>query len=153
MQSWTREQLNSGYRRGGIPVGELVLTVELQLNLDDPEKIGKQMLEYRQIRRQKQPHGVSSAGSVFKNPPGDYAGRLIEAAGCRGWRRGGAQVSRKHANFITTEPGATAADVFSLIARVKEQVRKSFSLVLEEEIIRFGDEYLSTGIAGEEELL
>ncbi|MCD6151483.1 MAG: UDP-N-acetylmuramate dehydrogenase [Deltaproteobacteria bacterium] len=153
LQSWTREQLNSGYRRGGIPVGRLVVSVELQLKLEDPEKIGKQMLEYRQIRRQKQPHGVPSAGSVFKNPPGDYAGRLIEAAGCSGWCCGRAQVSRKHANFITTEPGATAADVFTLIARVKEQVRKSFSLVLEEEIIRFGDEYLSTGGAGEEESL
>ncbi len=145
LQSWTRGQLNSGYRRGGIPIGQLVVSVELQLKLGDPEKIGKQMLEYRQIRRQKQPCGVPSAGSVFKNPPGDYAGRLIEAAGCSGWCCGRAQVSRKHANFITTEPGATAADVFTLINRVKEQVRKSFSLVLEEEIIRFGDEYLSAG--------
>ncbi|MEA2110298.1 MAG: UDP-N-acetylmuramate dehydrogenase [Pseudomonadota bacterium] len=151
LQSWTQGQLNSGYRRGGIPLGKLVVGLELELKPGNPEKIEKQMAEYRQIRRQKQPYGVPSAGSVFKNPPGNYAGRLIEAAGCSGWRFGGAQVSVKHANFITTEPGATAADVFTLIARVKEQVRKSFSLVLEEEIIRFGDEYISTGLAGEEE--
>ncbi|MEA3240669.1 MAG: UDP-N-acetylmuramate dehydrogenase [Pseudomonadota bacterium] len=151
LQSWTRGQLNSGYRCGGIPLGRLVLGLDLQLKPGNSQKIEKQMAEYRQIRRQKQPCGVPSAGSVFKNPPGDYAGRLIEAAGCSSWRFGGAQVSSKHANFITTEPGATAADVFALIARVKEQVRKSFSLVLEEEIIRFGDEYLSTGLAGKEE--
>jgi len=143
LQSWTRGQLNSGYRRGGIPVGQLVVSVELQLKLEDPEKIGKQMLEYRQIRRQKQPYGVPSAGSVFKNPPGDYAGRLIEAAGCSGWCCGRAQVSRKHANFITTEPGATAADVFTLITRMKEQVCRDYSIMLEEEIIRFGDEYIT----------
>ena len=95
---------------------------------------------------------MPSAGSIFKNPPGDYAGRLIEAAGCRGWRCGGAVVSAKHANFITTEPGATAADVFTLINRVKEEVWKSFSLILEEEIIRFGDEYSLTSPAGEREL-
>jgi len=153
LQSWAREQLNSGYRRGGIPLGQLVVGLELQLKPVSPEKIEKQMTEYRQIRRQKQPYGVPSAGSVFKNPPGDYAGRLIEAAGCSGWRCGRAQVSRKHANFITTEPGATAADVFALIARVKEQVRESFSLVLEEEIIRLGDEYLSAWVVGEEESL
>jgi UDP-N-acetylmuramate dehydrogenase len=153
LQSWSRDQLNSGYRRGGIPVGQLVVGLELQLKPGNPEKIEKQMTEYRQIRRQKQPYGVPSAGSVFKNPPGDYAGRLIEAAGCSGWRCGGAQVSRKHANFITTEPGATAADVFTLIAKVKEQVRESFSMVLEEEIIRLGDEYLSAWVGGEEESL
>lgn len=150
--SWTREQLNSSYRYGGIPAGQLVVGLELELNLEDPEQIEKQMKEYRQIRRRKQPYGVPSAGSIFKNPPGDYAGRLIEAAGCRGWRCGGAVVSAKHANFITTEPGATAADVFTLIDRVKEEVWKSFSLILEEEIIRFGDEYSLTSPAGEREL-
>jgi UDP-N-acetylmuramate dehydrogenase len=143
LQSWTRGQLNSGYRRGGIPLEQLVVGLELQLELENQEKIEKKMMEYRQIRRQKQPYGVPSAGSVFKNPPGDYAGRLIEAAGCSGWRCGRAQVSRKHANFITTEPGATAADVFSLIARVKEQVCRDYSIMLEEEIIRFGDEYIT----------
>lgn len=143
LRSWDRDQLNSGYRHGGIPVGELAVSVSLQLKLEEPEKIEKKMLEYRQIRRQKQPYGLPSAGSVFKNPPGDYAGRLIDAAGCRGWRCGKAQVSGKHANFIITKPGATAADVFTLIARVKEQVQKRFSIMLEEEIIRFGDEYIT----------
>lgn len=137
---WNRDQLNSGYRHGGIPAGELVVSMELQLKLEEPKKIKKQMAEYWQIRRQKQPYGVPSAGSVFKNPPGDFAGRLLDVAGCRGWHCGGAQVSRKHANFITTEPGATAADVFTLISRMKEQVRKDCSIILEEEIIRFGDE-------------
>ncbi|MCK4378504.1 MAG: UDP-N-acetylmuramate dehydrogenase [Deltaproteobacteria bacterium] len=153
LQLWTRGQLNSGYRCGGIPLGQLVVGLELELKPGNPEKIEKQMLEYRQIRRQKQPYGVPSAGSVFKNPPGDYAGRLLDAAGCRGWRCGGAQVSRKHANFITTEPGATAADVFTLISRMKEQVYRDYSIMLEEEIIRLGDEYLSAWMVGEGEAL
>ncbi len=148
---WTREQLDCGYRRGGIPAGQLVIGLGLRLEPGDPEKIERQMTEYRRLRRQKQPHGLPSAGSIFKNPPGDFAGRLIDAAGCRGWRCGGAVVSMKHANFITTEPGAVAADVFTLIDRVREQVRKSFSLELEEEIIRLGDEYpLSWTTEGEE---
>jgi len=152
-RSWTRDQLHSSYRSGGIPVGQLVVGLELELKLENPENIEKQMMEYRENRRQKQPYGLPSAGSVFKNPPGDYAGRLIDAAGCRGWRCGKAEVSSKHANFITTEPGATAADVFTLISRVKEQVRRRFSLMLEEEIIRLGDEYLSARVAGEGETL
>ncbi len=151
VHSWPRGQLVSGYRRGGIPTGQLVIGLALQLEPGDPEKIERQMAEYRRLRRQKQPYGLSSAGSVFKNPPGDFAGRLIDAAGCRGWRCGGAVVSAKHANFITTEPGAAAADVFTLIDRVKEQVRKTFSLELEEEIVRLGDEYpLSWTTEGEE---
>lgn len=145
-RSWTRDQLHGSYRSGGIPGGQLVVGLELMLKPRDPEKVEKQMREYRENRRQKQPYGLPSAGSVFKNPSGDYAGRLIEAAGCRGWRCGKAEVSRKHANFITTEPGATATDVFTLISRVKEQVCKRFSVMLEEEIIRLGDEYLSARV-------
>ena len=141
VHSRPREQLDCGYRRGGIPAGQLVVGLELQLEPGDPEKIERQMAEYRRLRRQKQPYGLPSAGSIFKNPPGDSAGRLIDAAGCRGWCCGGAVVSTKHANFITTEPGAVAADVFTLIDRVKEQVRKTFSLELEEEVVRLGDEY------------
>ncbi len=141
VHSWPRQQLDSGYRCGGVPAGQLVIGLDLRLEPGDPEKIEQQMAEYRRLRRQKQPYGLPSAGSVFKNPPGDFAGRLVDAAGCRGWRCGGAVVSMKHANFITTEPGATAADVFALIDRVREQVRKTFSLELEEEIIRLGDEY------------
>ncbi len=152
-RSWTRDQLQSSYRSGGIPVGQLVVGLELKLKLENPENIEKQMMEYRENRRRKQPYGLPSAGSVFKNPPGDYAGRLIEAAGCLGWRCGKAEISSKHANFITTEPGATAADVFTLISRVKEQVRKRFSVMLEEEIIRLGDEYLSAWVVGEGEAL
>lgn len=143
LQSRTRDQMNCGYRCGGIPVGELVVKLELQLLLEDPEEIAKKLREYRQIRRRKQPCGKPSAGSIFKNPPGDYAGRLLDEGGCRGWRCGGAVVSRKHANFITTEPGATADDVFTLIDRMKARVYSDYSIMLEEEIVRFGDEYIT----------
>ena len=72
-------------------------------------------------RREHQPGG-QNAGSVFTNPPGDSAGRLIEAAGCKGMRVGGAVVSEKHANFFVAEAGARAADVYALIDRVRRRV-------------------------------
>jgi UDP-N-acetylmuramate dehydrogenase len=72
---------------------------------------------------------------VFKNPPGDHAGRLIDAAGLKGAREGGAEVSSLHANFIVTSPGATSADVMGLVARIQEEVRRRFGVSLEREVV------------------
>lgn len=88
---------------------------------------------YMARRREKQPRGFC-CGSVFKNPPGDHAGRLIEACGLKGERRGGAVISPLHANFIMNEDGATFADVMALIQLVKERVRGRFGVTLEEEV-------------------
>lgn len=88
---------------------------------------------YMERRREKQPQG-NCCGSVFKNPPGDHAGRLIEACGLKGTRRGGAQVSPAHANFIMNEGGATCADILWLIARCKHEVRDRFAIDLVEEV-------------------
>jgi UDP-N-acetylmuramate dehydrogenase len=85
-------------------------------------------------RSVSQPRGYPSAGSIFKNPIGEAAGRLIESAGCKGWRRGGAVVSDKHANFILNIDRATAADVLGLIAQIRETVYDKFSVNLELEI-------------------
>ena len=86
-------------------------------------------------RREKtQPLSVPSCGSVFKNPPGDYAGRLIEAAGLKGHRVGGAQISPLHANFIANLGGATASDVMELIRLAKERVRAQSGTRLECEV-------------------
>ena len=78
-------------------------------------------------------------GSIFKNPPGDYAGRLIEAAGLKGTRIGGAQISPVHANFIVNDEGASASDVHDLIQLVQEEIQKKFGVALELEIELVGD--------------
>ncbi|HEO70485.1 MAG TPA: UDP-N-acetylmuramate dehydrogenase [Candidatus Hydrogenedentes bacterium] len=88
---------------------------------------------YIQRRKEKQPQGAC-CGSVFKNPPGDHAGRLIEACGLKGSRRGGAIVSPLHANFIMNDGGATFADILALIALCKERVKAQFGIELHEEV-------------------
>jgi UDP-N-acetylmuramate dehydrogenase len=86
-----------------------------------------------------QPLGEPNAGSVFRNPPGDYAGRLVEAAGLKGRRMGSARISELHANFIVAEPGATARDVYTLVRRVQNMVRERTGIELETEIKLIGD--------------
>ena len=95
--------------------------------------------EARRWRRDNQPVNQPNCGSVFTNPPGDHAARLVDAAGAKGLSVGGAEVSPKHANFIITRPGATAADVHRLIARVRELVLERFGISLEPEVQRVGD--------------
>lgn len=89
---------------------------------------------YIQRRREKQPQG-RCCGSVFKNPPGDHSGRLIEAAGLKGTRRGGAVISRMHGNFIMNEDNATCADILWLMDLCKRTVREKFGIELEEEVV------------------
>ena len=86
----------------------------------------------------------ANAGSVFKNPPGDYAGRLIEACGLKGARRGGAAISARHANVIVNEGGATAADVLTLMRLARDTVRERFGITLAPEVELLG---LEVGIA------
>ena len=86
-----------------------------------------------------QPLGVPSCGSVFRNPPGDHAGRLIEAAGLKGWRIGGALISDKHANFIINDGSATARDIEMLIAHVQREVARASGVVLEPEVRIVGE--------------
>jgi len=86
-----------------------------------------------------QPIGERSAGCIFKNPEGASAGRLIDEAGLKGMRRGGAVISTKHANFIINEGGATASDVFALIDKMKEEVLRLFGIELEEEVEVWGE--------------
>ncbi|MFA6243840.1 MAG: UDP-N-acetylmuramate dehydrogenase, partial [Candidatus Hydrogenedentales bacterium] len=92
---------------------------------------------YIQRRKEKQPQG-KCCGSVFKNPNGDHAGRLIEACGLKGTRHGGALISPMHANFIMNDDNATSADILALIAMVKQTVRDRFSVELEEEVVYIG---------------
>lgn len=112
----------------------IVAAAELLLRPDDPDRIAQRMQDYLKRRRDSQPLGTYNAGSIFKNPPGDYAGRLIEQAGCKGWREGGAEVSTLHANFIVHHGDATASDVWRLIQRVRREVEKKFGVRLELEV-------------------
>ncbi|OGC03996.1 UDP-N-acetylenolpyruvoylglucosamine reductase [candidate division WOR-1 bacterium RIFOXYA12_FULL_43_27] len=86
-------------------------------------------------RKEKQPWGTPSAGSIFKNPPNDSAGRLIEACGLKGQRIGGAQVSNQHANFIVNTGSATASDVKKLIKKIQKAVKSKFGIKLETEVV------------------
>ena len=122
------------YRSSSLDQGAVVTAAELELQTGDPETIQAELKRRITQRNQTQPLELPNAGSIFRNPPGDYAARLIEAAGCKGWQVGGAQVSEKHANFIVNVAGATYGDVQSLIDKVKDAVRRVHGVDLELEI-------------------
>lgn len=117
---------------------EIITGATFLLTRDEPAAVRERVLRYRQHRKETQPP-QPSAGSVFKNPPGDYSGRLIEAAGLKGHRIGKAQISPRHANFIVNTGGATAADVVALIALARHTVRERFDVDLELEVEPRGD--------------
>ena len=122
------------YRRSSLPEDAVVTGVTVSLEPGDPAVIRAEMDAARDWRRRTQPLAEPNCGSVFKNPPDDHAARLIEAAGWKGHRVGGAQVSTKHANFIVTEPGARAEDVLALILAVQAAVEADVGVRLEPEV-------------------
>ena len=124
-----------GYRKSIIQKNRLlVLEATMKLEKGEPERIKEKMQSLNARRREKQPLNLPSAGSVFKRPPDNFAGRLIEEAGLRGFRIGGAQVSDKHCGFIVNAGDATAADVIALIQYVKDKVFETSGVILEEEV-------------------
>lgn len=116
----------------------IVLSVTLRLQMGDVETIEKQMGHNAASRAAKQPTSYPNAGSVFQNPPGDAAGRLIEQVGAKGWKQGDAMVSEKHANFIVNIGAASCTDVLQLIVRIKQAVYEQTGILLEEEILYLG---------------
>ena len=118
------------YRKTTLPKG-IVVGGWVQLTLSTGEEVEAKTKAYLQYRRATQPLTLPNAGSVFKNPPGDSAGRLIEAAGLKGTRVGDAEVSTKHANFIVNRGTATAAQVLSLIRKVRQTVARTFGVRLQ----------------------
>jgi UDP-N-acetylmuramate dehydrogenase len=128
-----RTGLDLGYRRSAISSTDLVTSARLQGRTDDPAVCGRRIDEIVAWRRQHQPGG-QNAGSVFTNPPGDAAGRLIEASGLKGFRVGTASVSTKHANFFVADPGAKADDVRALIEAVQARVAAATGVELEPEL-------------------
>jgi UDP-N-acetylmuramate dehydrogenase len=118
---------------------EVILGATFRLASDDPAAINARMDEIRVWRREHQPLSLPSAGSVFRNPPGDSAGRLIDACGLKGRRVGGAEISAKHANFIVNVGGATAAHVRELAEAARTDVERRFGTKLEYEVQFIGD--------------
>jgi len=117
--------------------GHVVVRAYLETRRGDAARLRARVLELLRERRRSQPGWVGNAGCVFKNPPGDGAGRLIDAAGCKGARVGGIAVSRKHANFFENVGGGTEADVLRLVDAVRERVRKAHGVELEMEVRRW----------------
>jgi UDP-N-acetylmuramate dehydrogenase len=122
------------YRHSGLPAGSVVTGATLALGAGDPAEIRRLMDEARAWRRATQPLAEPNCGSVFKNPPGHHAARLVQEAGAKGLAMGGAVVSEKHANFIVAHPGATASDVQQLIGEVQRRVRDHSGVDLETEV-------------------
>lgn len=134
-----RSELRFGYRRFDLPPQFIVTHVDFALAPGDPQAIRAAMGEAKRKRDAKQPLGWPNAGSIFKNPPGEFAGRLIEAAGLKGRRVGGAMISEQHANFIVNVGAATAADVKQLMDEVADTVWRARAVRLVPEIKLVGD--------------
>jgi UDP-N-acetylmuramate dehydrogenase len=139
---WSGADLRLGYRtsalREGALHGGLVTGAWIELEPGDGAAAKRQMAAWTAERTRTQPIRSKNCGSVFKNPEGDSAGRLVEAAGLKGGREGAAEVSPQHANFIVNLGGATAADVDRLVRRVQAEVRERFGVELEPEFERVG---------------
>ncbi len=135
---WPATTLGLAYRSSELPADAVVVAATLALDRGDPEEERAAIARIRAWRRTHQPLNEPNCGSVFTNPPGDSAGRLIDVAGCKGLRVGGAEVSRRHANFIVTRPGATATDVATVIERVVAAVESDAGLTLRPEVRRLG---------------
>lgn len=138
------DQLGFAYRRSNLGPGEVVARASFGLQPADPGEIRATLASMRERRREAQPAGIKTFGSTFKNPEdpraeGRSAGQLLEAAGCRGLRQGGARFSEKHANFVENFAEATTADVLELMAEGRRRVHQSFGVELEPEVQILGE--------------
>ena len=136
---WPVATLGLRYRHSELPDDAVVVAATLELPRADAEALRDEISEIRQWRRDHQPLNEPNCGSVFTNPPGDSAGRLVDAAGARGLAIGGARISEQHANFIVTTPEATADDVVALIRTVRRRVADRFDVDLRPEVVMVGD--------------
>jgi UDP-N-acetylmuramate dehydrogenase len=139
----TPGQLGFSYRRSTVRPGEVVARAEFVLQPADPASVAGRLAELRARRKDTQPSGIRTFGSTFKNPGdpragGRTAGQLLDAAGCRGLRIGGAGFSIKHANFIENHGQATTADVVAVMAEGRKRVQEQIGVVLEPEVQALG---------------
>lgn len=126
--------LDLSYRHSSLRDEDLVLEASFVLEPASATDVKERMESYRKHRADTQPGAVQNAGSVFRNPPGDHAGRLVEATGLKGFQVGGASVSDLHANFFIAGPGSSAQDVFDLVGAVRARVAEEHGVDLVPEI-------------------
>jgi UDP-N-acetylmuramate dehydrogenase len=137
-ETWPAATLGLGYRSSALPDDAVVVAATLSLPAGDADTVREEIRSIRAWRRAHQPLNEPNCGSVFTNPAGESAGRLIDEAGFKGHRVGGAQVSTRHANFIVTRNGATATDVATLIRDVRAGVLDATGIDLVPEVARLG---------------
>ena len=140
-EQWPMEKMEYGYRTSALKRGALkavVLAAELSLKNATVEEVSVKIAQFSERRKATQPPGASM-GSMFKNPPGDFAGRLIEAADLKGTRIGNAEISPVHGNFFINHGETKASDVYKLIQLTQETVKEKFGVMLELEIEMIGD--------------
>jgi UDP-N-acetylmuramate dehydrogenase len=137
-----RDNLACGfrYRDSDLPPTEVVVGARLELKPRPRAEIEAEVKSLRKRRHEREPKKVASNGSTFKNPPGDFAGRLIEAAGCKGWQVGDALCSPVHANWLVNVGDATCADMVTLIERVRARVVEAHGVTLQLEVKILGEE-------------
>ena len=137
----TAEELNFGYRKTSLQNSGLIVTeVTLKMPSGNKDEIKSKMDDFSHRRISKQPLEMPSAGSMFKRPPGYFAGTLIDQAGLKGYTVGGAQISTKHAGFVVNVGGATAADVLQLIKDVQTKIKAGVGVELQPEVLVIGEE-------------
>lgn len=134
-----RGQMLFTYRSSNLPPATIVTRVHLRLAKDQAEAVSWRVGELVARRKRSQPSGYPNSGSMFRNPPGDFAGRLIEAAGLKGKRIGRAEISERHANFILNLGGAKAEEVRGLMEMARAEVRERFGVDLEPEVRLLGE--------------
>jgi UDP-N-acetylmuramate dehydrogenase len=135
-----REEISFGYRRSGLPPGSIILNAQFKLEKGKRTKIKEKINEIMQGRQEKHPLDLPNAGSIFKNMPGQPAGKLIEEMGMKGANVGDAQISLKHANFIVNRGKAKASDVLALIELIQFKAKKEKGVILEPEVIIIGED-------------
>jgi UDP-N-acetylenolpyruvoylglucosamine reductase len=142
------EELDWQYRRCRLPEGAVVTAVRMRLDRDEPAAILDRHRSILEMRQATQPQGVKTFGSTFKNASGGPAGRLLEAAGLKGERRGGAEVSRVHANFVVNLGDASTADVLTLMNHMRHRVHETSGVSLEPEVRLLGASFPWESSAG-----
>lgn len=135
----SRQEIVFSYRDAHLPYGTVVTGVMMRLQKGEARQVGAQVRELVDRRKGSQPSGFPNSGSMFRNPPGDFAGRLIEAAGLKGKRVGQCEISSRHANFIVNLGGATAGEVRRLMVLAQLEVRRQFGVDLVPEVKILGD--------------
>ncbi len=135
----TKDDVKFAYRRTELPSHFIITRVDFELTRGDRAQLMTRVAELHAKRAARQPRGVPNAGSIFKNPPGNFAGKLLEGAGLKGTRLGGAAFSDQHANFIVNLGGAQAAEVRALIDMARNKVKEQSDVWLEPEVRLVGD--------------